>query len=111
MGERRIALVRELTKLHEETLRLPLSGAVELFREREPRGEYVIVVEGASAPASREVTQEEAVGMTLSRARAGMPLSKAAKEVAALTGYARTALYAGALRVREECEGEEPSGK
>ncbi len=110
-GERRTALVRELTKIHEETLRLPLSKAVERFREMEPRGEFVIVVEGAPAPAAEEIPLEEAVSMTLSRAQAWLPLSKAAREVAALTGYARTALYSGALRARENRAEEDPSGR
>lgn len=101
-GERRTALVRELTKIHEETLRLPLSKAAAHFREAEPRGEYVIIVEGALAPAGEEVSLEEAVSMTLSRAQSGVPLPKAAREVAALTGYARAALYSGALRARED---------
>lgn len=44
--DRKIALVRELTKLHEEVLRLTLGEAVEKFTEDKPRGEYVIIVEG-----------------------------------------------------------------
>ena len=46
--ERRIALVRELTKLHEEVVRTTLGEALSLYDERSPRGEYVLVVEGAS---------------------------------------------------------------
>ena len=45
-GERRIALVRELTKLHEEILRLTLEEACQKFETDKPRGEYVIVIEG-----------------------------------------------------------------
>ena len=45
---RRIAICRELTKLNEEVLRLTLGEAVAYYTEREPRGEYVLVVEGAS---------------------------------------------------------------
>lgn len=43
---RKIALVRELTKLHEEVLRLTIKDAIELFETQKPRGEYVIIVEG-----------------------------------------------------------------
>lgn len=46
-GERRIALARELTKVHEEIIRTTLDGAAELYSEKSPRGEYVLVVEGA----------------------------------------------------------------
>lgn len=53
-GERRIALVRELTKLHEEVIRTTLYDAISLYEEKSPRGEYVIVIEGA-----KETEQEE----------------------------------------------------
>ena len=46
LGDRPAALCRELTKLHEETIRTTLAGAVALYREKEPRGEYVLVVAG-----------------------------------------------------------------
>ncbi len=46
MGDRRIAMCRELTKLNEEIIRTTLSGAVELYSTKDPRGEYVLVVEG-----------------------------------------------------------------
>lgn len=46
-GERRIAFARELTKIHEEILRMTVSEAVEYYGSNEPRGEYVIVAEGA----------------------------------------------------------------
>ena len=46
-GDRPVALCRELTKLHEETWRTTLDQAAALYREREPRGEYVLVLAGA----------------------------------------------------------------
>ena len=49
---RRIALCRELTKLNEEVLRMTLEEAIAYYAEHEPRGEYVLVVEGASQSAS-----------------------------------------------------------
>lgn len=48
-SKRRISLCREITKLNEEVIRLSLSEAVKLYEEKEPRGEYVLVVEGANA--------------------------------------------------------------
>ncbi len=47
-GERRIALARELTKIHEEVMRCTLDEAAAYYEENAPRGEYVIVVEGAA---------------------------------------------------------------
>ena len=53
-GGRRIALVRELTKLHEEVMRTDIDGAIEKYKEVSPRGEYVLVVEGAKEGADEE---------------------------------------------------------
>ena len=53
-GERRISLCRELTKLNEEVLRFTLAEAVEYYKEREPRGEYVLILEGAESVATEE---------------------------------------------------------
>ena len=56
LGDRPVALCRELTKLHEETVRTTLAQAVELYQEKEPRGEYVLVVAGAEKAAAPAVT-------------------------------------------------------
>lgn len=56
LGNRRIAICRELTKLHEEILRLTLKEAIDYYTEKETRGEYVLVVEGKSI---EEVIKEE----------------------------------------------------
>ncbi len=47
-GDRRISLCRELTKLNEEVIRTTLSGAVKMYDTAEPRGEYVLIIEGGS---------------------------------------------------------------
>ncbi|MFD3158622.1 16S rRNA (cytidine(1402)-2'-O)-methyltransferase [Haloimpatiens sp. FM7330] len=48
LGNRRISICRELTKIHEEILRLTLEEAIEHYNDIEPRGEYVLVIEGKS---------------------------------------------------------------
>ena len=53
-AERRIALCRELTKLNEDTERTTLAGAVKTYSEREPRGEYVLVIEGGNGEEEKE---------------------------------------------------------
>ncbi|UDY37721.1 16S rRNA (cytidine(1402)-2'-O)-methyltransferase [Dermatobacter hominis] len=53
-GDRRVALCRELTKLHEETWRGTLADAVARADEVEPRGEFVVVLDGAPAPAEAD---------------------------------------------------------
>ena len=57
-GERRISLCRELTKLNEEVERVTLSEAVANYSEREPRGEYVLIVEGGEGVQSSDETEE-----------------------------------------------------
>ena len=51
---RKISLCRELTKLNEETIRTTLGEAVKYYEEREPRGEYVLVVEGSDGRVTEE---------------------------------------------------------
>lgn len=52
-GERRISLCRELTKLNEEIMRTTLSGALEYYSDKAPRGEYVLVLEGCPEGTTR----------------------------------------------------------
>jgi 16S rRNA (cytidine1402-2'-O)-methyltransferase len=54
LGDRRIALCRELTKLHEEIIRTTLKEAQKLYLEKSPKGEYVIVIEGAKEAQAEE---------------------------------------------------------
>lgn len=58
LGDRRIALCRELTKLHEEIIRTTLSEAQNLYTETSPKGEFVIVIEGAKEPEKEEAWWE-----------------------------------------------------
>lgn len=53
-GDRKIALVRELTKIHEEAFRTTLSGATQYYKTQNPRGEYVLVIEGAKETEEKE---------------------------------------------------------
>ena len=59
LGDRPVALCRELTKLHEETMRTTLQGAADYYRDNEPRGEYVLVVGGVSRREDPAMTMEE----------------------------------------------------
>jgi len=59
LGDRRCALARELTKLHEEVQRGTLSQLVACYGEREPRGEYAVVVEGEAADTLRQAEQAD----------------------------------------------------
>ena len=93
-GNRRIALVRELTKLHEEVIRTTLSAAVTLYDEQPPRGEFVVIVEGKAPEKAVAATPESAAA--LARAlieRDGLSASEAAKRAAALTGCKKGDIY------------------
>lgn len=96
-GERRIALVRELTKLHEEVIRTDLDGAVAHYEETAPRGEYVLVIEGAS---EQEKTEEKAWWSELSvnehvegYIEKGMTSKEAVKQAAADRGLPKREVY------------------
>ena len=90
-GERRVVLASELTKLHEETWRGTLAEAVAHVGAVEPRGEYVVVLDGAPAPAA--VTDAE-VRDALAAARAGGATTRdAVAEVVARLGVAKRRAY------------------
>lgn len=95
--ERRVALCRELTKLHEETIRTTLEQAVEFYTENAPKGEYVLVVAGAEPVQTAAVTLEDGVAQVLALKRQGIRLKDAAREVAEHTGLSKNELYAAAL--------------
>ncbi len=95
-GERKLAVVRELTKIHEEVWRTTLAEAAAHYREQEPKGEYVLVIAGAEKPAEngREgYTLEEAAALAGELMEKGLPASEAAKEAAKLTGLKKSDIY------------------
>ncbi|MFN8019011.1 MAG: 16S rRNA (cytidine(1402)-2'-O)-methyltransferase [Acidimicrobiales bacterium] len=95
-GERRVAIARELTKLHEEVWRGTLVEAVARADEVEPRGEHVLVLEGAPAPA--EVT-DEAILEALGRLRAaGASTRDAVADVVAALGVPKRRAFDLATR-------------
>ena len=95
--ERRVALCRELTKLHEETMRCTLGEAVAYYEAHDPKGEYVLVVAGAEKREEAAVTLEDGVSQVRALVEGGMRLKDAAKEVSAHTGLSKNELYAAAL--------------
>ena len=98
--DRPISLCRELTKLHEEVLRLTLGEAAAYYEANEPRGEYVLVVGGAETPAEA-VTLDQALALARELIAAGTRTKDAARQVAEETGVPKNALYA-ALVKRDE---------
>lgn len=92
-GERRISLCRELTKIHEEVLRLTISDAIEFYRDNEPRGEYVLVVEGAADGKSENLSIDEALSIVESLVESGERPVDACKIAAKQSGYKKSELY------------------
>lgn len=101
LGDRPVALCRELTKLHEETVRTTLAQAVELYQEKEPRGEYVLVVAGAEKAAAPAVTLDQGVRQVLRLRQEGVRMKDAVRQVAEDTGLPRNDLYNAALAEME----------
>lgn len=96
-GDRPIAVVREITKLHEETLRTTITGAIAHFTEKPPKGEFVLVVGGAPAQEAEEVTPEQALEIVQRYRNEGKSLKEACKLAAKDTGYGKNELYSLAL--------------
>ena len=96
-GARRISLSRELTKLHEETLRMTLAEAAAYFEQNAPRGEFVLIFEGA--PDEPETEQDEQARLAAAadavrrRMADGQTQKDAVKAVSAETGVKKNALY------------------
>ena len=95
--DRRISLCRELTKLHEEVRRTTLGEAVTWYAENPPRGEFVLVVEGAPEQAAEELTMEDGLARVAALRSAGSSLRDAVKQTAKETGLPKNELYALAL--------------
>ena len=94
---RRVAVARELTKLHEEVWRGTLGGAVEHLAEREPRGEYVLVLGGAAPP--EEPSTEDVSEALRTRLAAGDDKKTATAEVARELGVPKRTVYEIATRL------------
>ena len=91
--ERPLSLCRELTKLHEEILRLTLGEAVRYYESNEPRGEYVLVLGGAEEQAEA-VSPARAAALAKALIAGGMRTKDAVKQIAEETGVPKNTLYA-----------------
>ncbi len=94
-GERRVALIRELTKIHEEILRGDISTVLDRLEEATIAGEYVIVLEGR---AKGHVSEDEALLEVLLLIKKGMGRKESAKTVAKQYGLSSKTLYDRSLR-------------
>lgn len=94
-GNRSIAIVRELTKIHEEVIRTTLEQAVERYSEAPLKGEIVLVIDGAKPVDNNKVyTEEEAADLAIALAAGeDVSLSEASKKAAKETGIKKGIIY------------------
>lgn len=92
-GDRKIALVRELTKIHETVFTTTLSGAAEYYADNPPKGEFVLIIEGKKEEEDEQYTLEDAVRLAKRLADEGKSTSLAAKEAAEISGIKKGDIY------------------
>ena len=92
-GDRKIALVRELTKIHETVFNTTLSGAVEFYTDNPPKGEFVLIIEGKKEEETEQYTLEDAVALAKKLTEEGKSTSSAAKEAAEISGIKKGDIY------------------
>lgn len=103
LGERRITLCRELTKKFETVMPITLEGAVAYYEENEPKGEYVLVIEGKSRKEIEEEQQKSWESMSIEEHMAfyekqGIDRKSAMKKVAADRGVGKREIYQALLK-------------
>ena len=93
LGDRRVAVARELTKLHEEIFRGVLSAAHTHFTVNPPRGEFILVVEGSPPPLKERWPEERLRAALTEGLSKDIPPPQLAAELAVQSGWPRRAIY------------------
>ena len=97
--DRPISLCRELTKLHEEVIRITLGGAIKLYEEQAPKGEFVLVVAGAQPVEKEAATAEDAAQRVAQLMENGLSRKDAIKQTAKELDLPKNVVYDAALRI------------
>lgn len=103
-GERRAALCRELTKVHEEVVRSTIDQMIELLVEP-PKGECTVVIEGSPDGAETEMDDEDLRSAVLERLEDGASTRDAVAEVVAATGAPKRRVYDLAQGLKDQAPG------
>lgn len=106
LGDRKISLCKELTKLHENVQRTTLSGAVKYYEDNEPKGEYVLVIEGKTLAGKAEEARASWDETTIAEhflfyVKQGMDRKEAMKAVAKDRGITKRDVYAEVMNLEE----------
>ena len=98
-ADRSISLCRELTKLHEEVIRTTLGGAIELYNNQPPKGEFVLVVAGAEPEVKEAATLDDAVARVAALMAEGLSRKDAVKQAAKELNLPKNLVYDAALNI------------
>lgn len=93
LGDREIAIVREITKIHEEVIRTTLCAAAEKYADGGLKGEIVLIIAGAKPEEKEQMTVEQAVEEAKKFIASGDSASEAAKKAAKLSGHKKGDIY------------------
>ncbi len=113
LGDRKVVLCRELTKIHEQFLSVDLSEAIEYYNENQPRGEFVVVISGISEQEllKDELSQDEKINLAivdvLSAENDGKRLKDAVRDIALMYDIAKNKLYNAVLSYKKENDFDE----
>ena len=98
LGNRRIAVARELTKIHEEVFRGTIEQAIEYFQQ--PRGEFTLVIEGRKEEAQKSSLTPEIENEVRSLLDKGIATKEVVARLSATSGLSRKELYQACLRLK-----------
>lgn len=93
LGDRQMAIVREITKIHEQTIRTTLAEAAARFSEEALKGEIVLVIEGMPECEDEQISLDEAIELARVYMNDGLGASMAAKKAAKETGHKKGDIY------------------
>ena len=94
LGDRRICVAREMTKLYEEYWRGPISGALEHFKSKDPRGEFTLVIEGQQTIDRGRWTEDELLKAIKNELKADKSAKEISAELAEKSGWNKKEVYA-----------------
>lgn len=101
-ADRKISLCREMTKIHEQVFRTTLEEAIQYYSENTPKGEFVLILEGAQKPVEPEITFEQAVEEAAQLVESGVRVADAAKQVSAHTSFKKSEIYSALISISRE---------
>jgi 16S rRNA (cytidine1402-2'-O)-methyltransferase len=94
LGNRRICVAREMTKMYEEFWRGDINGAIEYFKSKEPRGEFTLVIEGRKKEERTVWAEAQLTEVIKHELQAGKSAKEISAELAEQSGWTKKEVYA-----------------